>query len=351
MIRPILVLAVGTLVTQLACEKPSSADEPTISTILFGSCIKQDRPVPIFQPILAAQPEAFIFLGDNIYGDTEDMSVLREKYAKLGRYAGFQQLQTQSRILATWDDHDYGVNDGGADYPKRVESKNAFLDFWHVPNDSPLRRRPGIYDSVYFGSGDKIVQILLLDTRYFRSPLRKGAKRVGGSYVADPSDEKTMLGEAQWKWLRDELKKPAQFRIIATSIQCVAEASGQETWSNLPAERNRLFELIRRTRAEGVVLISGDRHWAEISVEPAAVGYPLYDITSSSLNQLHQRGTPTENRYRSSETTYHRENFGVLQFDWEQDDPTLTVEIRDMDSETQLEIVIPRSKLQWGESS
>ena len=122
-----------------------------------------------------------------------------------------------------------------------------------------------------------------------------------------------------------------------TSIQCVSQSSGQETWSNLPLERARLFRLIDRTSAGGVLLISGDRHWSELSVARQGVPYPLYDLTSSSFNQLHGRGTPTDNKYRDLPTTFHKENYGAVVIDWKQDDPLIRLEIRHINGKTRLE--------------
>lgn len=313
-----------------------SADEEPLTTILFGSCTKQDRPMPIFETIVAAKPDAFIFLGDNIYGDSDDMDVLRKKYALLAANAGFARLRNSCPILATWDDHDYGVNDGGADYAKRVESQKVFLDFWNDPPDSPRRSRPGVYDAHVFGPEGRRVQVILLDTRYFRSPLKKGERRVGGPYLPDDDSNKTVLGDAQWKWLEEQLKVPAELRIVASSIQCVSQDAGQETWSNLPRERERFFGLVRKTRANGVLIISGDRHWSELSVYRQRMPYPIYDLTSSSFNQLHKRGTPTENRFRHLPTTYHKENFGAITIDWDRPDPSIELQIRDMQNEVVL---------------
>jgi len=293
--------------------------------------------MPIFETITRQQPDLFVFLGDNIYGDTDDMDVLRAKYSKLGADPGFAALRKTCPILATWDDHDYGVNDGGADYSKRVESQQVFLDFWQAPADSPRRSRPGIYDAHVFGSEGRRVQIILLDTRYFRSPLKTGERRVGGPYVPDNDPSKTMLGDAQWEWLAMQLRLPAELRIIATSIQSIAQDAGQETWSNLPREQARLFKLIDDTKASGVVFISGDRHWAELSAVTENVPYTLYDLTSSSFNQLHARGTPTDNSFRVLPKTWHKENFGAITIDWKQLDPTVRLEIRDMDGAVQIE--------------
>ncbi len=307
-------------------EQQVRADEPiNVSRINFGSCIKQNQEVPIFDTILDQSPDLFVFLGDNIYADTEDMEVMRTKYQSLSEAPGFARLMEQVPVLATWDDHDYGVNDGGASYPKRVESEQLFLDFWKIPQDASVRTRPGVYDSHLFGSVEQRVQIILLDTRYFRGPLRKGDARVGGPYVPTDDPTITMLGEEQWRWLADQLRVPAKLRIIASSIQFIAEDSGQETWSNLPHERERMLQLIKETQSEGVVFISGDRHWSEISMLEDDLPYPLRDITSSSLNQKHGRGTPTDNMYREIPKTYHAENFGQIDIDWEAQSLTLGI--------------------------
>lgn len=327
------------LLLLLAMTVAASADEPVLSRVLFGSCIKQDQPMPILATIAGQQPDLFIFLGDNIYADTEDMDVMRAKYAKLQADAGFTQLLKTCPVLATWDDHDYGVNDGGDDYPRRVESQQIFVDFWNDADDSPRRQRPGVYDSRVYGPEGQRVQVVLLDTRYFRSPLKRGEKRTGGAYVPNPDPKVTMLGDAQWVWLEQQLRVPAELRIIATSIQCLPGAAGQETWSNMPLERQRLLKLIEQTEAKGVVMISGDRHWSELSAIEHGVPYPLYEITSSSLNQVHPRGTPTVNRFREVNNTFHRENFGMLEIDWE--DRTVSLQILDIDAAIRIKKTIP----------
>jgi alkaline phosphatase D len=317
-----------------------------VSRVLFGSCTKQNQPMPIFETIVNQRPELFIFLGDNIYADTTDMEVMRAKYAKLKADTGFAKLMKTCPVLATWDDHDYGANDAGSDYPKRVESQRIFVDFWGDSETSPRRKRAGVYDARVFGPEGKRLQVILLDTRYFRGPLKTGERRVGGPYL--PNDDKsiTMLGEAQWKWLEQQLRVPAEVRIIASSIQCIAESSGQETWSNLPHERQRLFKLIANTKANGVVIVSGDRHWAELSVAKETTSYPIYEITASSFNQLHARGTPTDNRYRADPTTFHRENFGVINIDWERDDASVKLQVLDIDGKVQIEKLLTLRQLQ-----
>src|SRR6185436_13483983 len=102
-----LVLLVAALLTS-----PARGEEP-ISRIAFGSCCKQDKPAPIWDAIAAQKPERFLFIGDNIYGDSQDMAVLKAKWKLLNDMPGYQKLKATCPILATWDDHDYGVDDGG----------------------------------------------------------------------------------------------------------------------------------------------------------------------------------------------------------------------------------------------
>lgn len=321
--------------------------EDAVETILFGSCIQQDRPMPILRKMADLSADVVIFLGDNIYADTSEMQVMREKYQVLARNPDFQSLQQSVPLLATWDDHDFGINDGGANYAQRDLAQREFMDFWKVPEDSDKRKRAGVYDSVVLGPVGQRVQVILLDTRYFRSPLKTAPeRRVGGPYVPDYDPTKTMLGTEQWNWLKEQLLVPAEIRILASSIQFAASDAGQETWANLPLERAKFIQRLAETKAEGLFIISGDRHWSEFSLLKEGVPYPLYDLTSSSFNQIHPRGTPTENKYRFKDTTYHRENFGVIRIDWSNPRVPVKVEIRDVTGQIQLEHVMHRDELQ-----
>ena len=326
----------------LALASPVSAADKPLKRIAFGSCAKQDKPQPIWHAIVDGQPELFLFIGDNIYADTEDMDVMRAKYKLLGEKPGYKRLKKTCRILATWDDHDFGVNDGGREYPKKKESQKVFLDFFEEPADSPRRKREGVYYAETFGPAGKRVQIILLDTRYFRSPLKTGGKdgEIGeglrGPYPPDDDPKKTFLGKTQWKWLEAQLRKPAKLRIIASSIQVVAADHHWEGWGTFPRERKRLFDLIGKTKAEGVIIVSGDRHKAEISrIENTAAGYPLYDVTSSSLNQPSGNFTKTGVRF-GNELNRHRvglmyfeTNFGTIHVDWKKPDPVIRMQVRD----------------------
>ncbi|MDP4790509.1 MAG: alkaline phosphatase family protein, partial [Verrucomicrobiales bacterium] len=173
-ILPILLLSLSMM---------APAGEPAaLSRILFGSCLKEAEASPIFETILAHKPGLFLFLGDNIYADTSDMAVMQAKYDVLAATPKFAELMKACPVHATWDDHDYGLNDAGADYEKRDEAQKIFIDFWGDAADSPRRTRPGIYEAKIYGEEGTRVQVIMLDTRYFRGPLKKGEKRVGGVY-------------------------------------------------------------------------------------------------------------------------------------------------------------------------
>jgi alkaline phosphatase D len=324
------------------------ADQP-VARIAFGSCARQEEPQPIWDKIVDLHPDLFLFIGDNIYGDSADMEMLKARYAKLGAMPGFQKLRASCPLLATWDDHDYGINDGGRDFPQRDASQKVFLDFFGDPPGSERRHRPGVYTAQVFGPVGKRVQIILLDTRYFRSPLKaapKGDPR--GPYVPTDDPAATMLGDAQWVWLAEQLKVPAEVRIIASSIQVVAEDHGYEKWMNMPAERERLFKAIRDAHAAGIILLSGDRHLAELSMIDAGIGYPLYDLTSSGLNAGGKKWRGyEENRHRVG-TMNWGDNFGMVTIDWSQSDPRIALSIYDDEGDVNIRRKIRLSTLQPG---
>ncbi len=307
--------------------------ENIVDRIAFGSCAHEEKPQEIWNTIVAEEPDIFVFLGDNIYGDTEDMSVMRHKYNMLAANPNFARARESMSFLATWDDHDYGLNDAGAEYSKRRESQNEFLDFFGVAEDSPRRERQGIYHAEIHGPEGKRIQFIMLDTRYHRTALTKDSTRPRntGPYVSGSTKEGTILGEDQWAWLEKQLHKPAEIRIIASSIQVVAEDHGWEKWMNMSHERERLFSLLQTTKAGGVIFISGDRHLGEISLHNDAIGYPLFDVTSSGLTQSRDNftGVIEPNRHRIG-TMFWGDNFGLITIDWDREpDPLIRMQLRD----------------------
>ncbi len=312
--------------------------------IAFGSCARQERPQPIWDAIRARDPDLFVFLGDNVYGDTRDMAVLRDQYAMLAAKPEFRLFRQRVPIVATWDDHDYGENNADANYPMKRESKRIFLDFFDEPRDSERRTRPGgIYTSYVMGGPGVMggprrrVQLILLDTRYHRTPFSRVAwpkaalRKFSGRGPFAPADQpkSSMLGAAQWAWLERELTQPADLRIIATSTPFVSSFTGSETWANLPRERGKLIELVRKTGANGVVFISGDIHRAELSVaRDPGLPYPLWEMTSSGLNRSNMYESFNHNRLGQP---YSGHNFGLMEINWDTVSPVVRLLACDRD--------------------
>ncbi len=318
-------------VALLPCCARGQTTQP-VSRIAFGSCCRQDKPQPIWDAIVAAKPQLFIFLGDNVYGDTEDMTVMRGKYALLAAQPGFQKLREAATILATWDDHDMGKNDAGVEFPAKEPSKQELFRFLSEPPESARRTREGVYDAYLLGPQGKRVQVILLDTRWFRSPMKSRRDEKNILYY-DPDDDvaKTVLGEAQWTWLEQQLKQPADVRVIGSSIQVLSGEHRFEKWNNFPRERQRLLDLIDRSAGDApVVLLSGDRHTAEISKLDRPGKPPLFDITASSLNTGGMSAADEPNSYRIG-PRYPRPNFGVIEIDWNGKAPALSLQLRDVD--------------------
>ena len=303
------------------------AREQVISRLAFGSCADQERPQPIWTAIGDWQPDLFLFLGDNIYGDTEDMAEMAAAYATLAAIPAFARFREQVPILATWDDHDYGANDGGAEYPKKSETARLLLDFFDEAADSPRRGRPGIYGAWIFGPPGQRLQVILLDGRSFRSPLSLDPSPYR-RYRHDLDPAKTLLGEAQWRWLETQLAREAEVRLIASGVQVLGYAAGFESWKTLPLELERLFQVIRDSEAEGVLFLSGDAHFSVIKRADGGVGYPLYDFTSSGLS--HSRPASAD---RPSPLAVHRPygglSFGTIEIDWRGPDTALVLAAHD----------------------
>jgi alkaline phosphatase D len=303
----LLVVLSGFLTLQGRCDS-------TVSRLAFGSCCKQDKPIPILDSVIQFEPEVWIWMGDNVYADTVNMDKMAKKYAKLLENRSYSRLRGNCRIIGTWDDHDYGENDAGRDYSKREASQQLFLDFMEVPDDDPRRDRAGVYSSHTFGPAKSQIKIILLDTRYHRD---------------EPGPDGDILGPAQWEWLEQELtNSTAQVHLVVSSIQVVASEHKWEKWANFPAAHTRLFALLNREDVPPVTFLSGDRHLGEISADKTSLSYPIFDITSSSLNK--PIGEPREelNRHRVGENFVHS-NFGTLEVDWDATPPLLRFALRD----------------------
>ena len=281
----------------------------------FGSCNNQHMENPLWESLALNDPELFIWGGDIVYSDTEDMNRMRKAYAKLKHDPAYIEFASKREVTGTWDDHDYGLNDGGREYPMKDSVQQILLDFLDVPKTDPRRIRQGVYHSHELKVDDKRIKVIVLDTRYFRSGLRKdptGEKR----YVPTNAPESTILGAKQWDWLKGQLEdSEADFHIIVSSIQMLSSEHGFESWGNMPEEVDRFFSLLSETKPKGALVLSGDRHIAEISKrEIPGLAYPLFDFTSSGMTHSYTSFEHEDNPFRVSKVVPDK-NFGLLKFD------------------------------------
>ena len=296
-----------------------------LQTIAFGSCNRQDANQPMWEVISTNEPDLWIWLGDNIYGDTGNMGLMKSKYEQQFTKPQYQDFLKQTPLVGIWDDHDYGVNDGDKNFGPKRESKALMLDFLGVPDDAPVRSYEGAYQSYVLGPAGKQVKILLLDCRYFRDELEKDPTQ-NNRYVPNPDGD--ILGEAQWVWLEDELRNSeAAVHLIASGVQILPEEHRFEKWANFPTSRQRLFDLLAEIKPANPILLSGDRHLAEVSrLELEGLPKPLYEITSSGLTHSYE-AADEDNQYRVGPLIGSK-NFGLLYIGWTNGAAEINVEIR-----------------------
>lgn len=300
------------------------------TAIAFVSCINDERPNhPIWEELIKANPDVTIFMGDNVYLDFSRMKrdamteEFNSNYTRLGEIPQFKALRRSSRILAIWDDNDYGQRDGDGSFEHKEFSKQKFLEFWDIEPSSERAQREGNYDSVWIGEGEQKIQVILSDTRYFRSSWKRDSSATectSGDIVPSDDENATILGTNQWSWLEKQLSEPAAMHIFVSGIQVIPEEHCFERWGGFPHERNRLLELLSQTEARSIIL-SGDRHLAETSQllpnDESRIKNELIEFTSSSFTSRVGFGASETNSHRVKDDNIRVNNFGLLTLDWQ----------------------------------
>ena len=292
--------------------------------IAFGSCNDQSRSQLFWKNINSFNPDIFIMLGDNIYPELGGNIIdkLSKAYDDLAKNKFYKDFINSVPILAIWDDHDYGVNDGGADFLEKDKSKKLFLNFFNLSNHKVLKNRKGLYREKILIHNNKIIQIIMLDTRYFKSPFKITDERgkIGKErYVTDYDKSKTILGFEQWEWLEQKLSIDVDVRLIITSIQLIASDHGWEKWGNFPLELNKFYSYIENSNLSNTIILSGDRHIGGLYEQILVNKYKLIELTSSSLN----KPLPFKSLEKDSKQlgrVINESNFGIIKINWEKED-------------------------------
>lgn len=271
----------------------------------FGSCarIARDSDQRIFNTVVREAPDLFLWLGDNIYADSEAPEAIADEYRRQRAVRSMQPLIRTTPQLAIWDDHDFGYNNSDGTSPYKAASLETFRHYWANPSYG-LPDTPGVFFKTAFGG----VDFFMLDGRYHRTP---NAEADGPA--------KTMLGAAQMAWLRAELAASrAPFKVLACgSGWSSADGPKGDTWAAFRRERDELFDFIRDRGIGGVVCISGDSHVGELNCIPWSErgGYDIYDLVSSPLAQSPSDSWITQSPEKRMRKVYAGgANAGLLSF-------------------------------------
>lgn len=310
----------------VAAPNPALPGDTVLTRIAFGSCQNENRAMAYWDVIAAQKPQAFLLIGDNVYGDTgaqwsADMPTLTASYRKLSTRVEWDRFRRSVPMMTIWDDHDFGANDAGGSFAFKEYAEKIYESYWS--SSAEVKSRPGVYESHIVGPEGKRVQFILLDTRFFRSDLVRMPYHDPGPalgwYLPNEDRQATLLGEAQWRWLADELAKPADLRIIVSSTQVITSAHNFEGWTNFPRERDRLYRLLAEKQVNNALFLSGDRHAAGFyKAEVKGLAKPLWDFTSSSLNLSFGKGDNGEREPDPARTGgfWAIPNFGQIDIDW-----------------------------------
>ena len=285
-----------------------------ILTLGFGSCLHQDRSMAILKTIEKKELDLFMFIGDNVYGDQEDGELdklIRTYKQQFNNLENFLQNVSTEFI---WDDHDFGLNDGGSNYRYKDIAKSLFLETWQIPANDPRRLRDGLYFDKKINKNGLKIHLIFLDNRSFKSEWKltddfnkKGKER----YIEDFNPEKTLLGKNQWKWLKDKLIVESDIKIIISSLQILSLGHGWESWDKFPLEREKFLKLIDESNISNLFILSGDRHRGGFYQFKTVGNNNIYEFTSSSLNLPIPFNTEEKGPLRIG-STYRKANFGVL---------------------------------------
>ena len=330
---------------------PLPSAETALTRILVGSCLDEEKgDSATLRKVAGETADLFLMIGDNVYGDRDgpayvnnqsELNELRASFADLAAREDFRAIRAKLPMMVAWDDHDYGANDAGREFPFKRLAERIHERFWGLENED-VGAYPGTYYARTFGPEGQRTQVIVLDTRFFRSALtptdewgKKGKER----YLPSADPEQDLLGKDQWAWLQNRLLEPADLRLIVSSIQVLpTNGHGFEAWATMPMQQQRLYQLVRETGAEGVLFVSGDRHAAFLYRDDAALPYPAYEITASSLNVSFAQTSTEMDRAQLGEG-YPPENYGAIGIDWAAG--TVSLEVKSNTGETVRAVTAP----------
>jgi alkaline phosphatase D len=302
--------------------------------IAFGSCaylndVPYDRPgksygggEEIFNSIAKAQPDAMIWLGDNVYfreGDWDSQEGMIARYIQSRTHPRLDSIFRMVPNYAIWDDHDFGPNDSNGSFILKDKSLETFAHFWPNPTVG-IPGQKGITSMTTIGD----VDIFFLDNRYHRVP----KDLVTRPYLSVQHGQ-TILGQEQISWLIQAIKtSQASFKVICIGGQFINSAAVYENYSNYAEERAYIRDLLVMNKIKNVIFLSGDRHCGEIS-KLTDTDFVTYDLTSSPLTSGAGDMTAEKNEFRMEGTVVPQRHFAQLHVRGENKNRKLSVSYHD----------------------
>jgi alkaline phosphatase D len=324
--RQILKLMGLTLCSPAISKLAMAANEPWV--LGFGSCMDSRRNQGFWDTLNRRSFNHFAFLGDNLYPERDTLPELQIAYQKLALSEGLKRMRERVSVSAIWDDHDFGADNADSRLPFRQESLSLFRDFWQQEFATP---DDGVYSSRTFQHQGRTIHLILLDARFNRTAYESPKKDLP-DFGEKKTFEPSLLGARQWEWLEAELNRPADLKIIGSSIQVLSGEHRFEKWMNYPAEYERLMGLLGRISAPTLIL-SGDRHLHEVSKTQLVSGRTLYDFTSSGFNKAEGLSRFERNRLRVQRNL--DDGFGEVQIRWVNNIAYVSMSMVDKNGEVQ----------------
>lgn len=262
-------------------------------------------PCNIHEEIAKKNPDFMLWLGDNVYYRVEDWNtrsgmIYRNSYVR--QKASLQPLLPNTHHYAIWDDHDFGPNNSNGSFDNKETAKEVFEMFFPNPTFG-FDDFGGVTTSFEWSD----VQFFLLDNRWERTPNES------------KSGKRQILGEQQIEWLIDNLKRSlATFKVIVVGGQFLNQDAVFENHSAYPEERQKIIDLIDLEKIEGVIYITGDRHYTEITrIERERTldkhQLPLIDFTVSPLCSGVAHSGSGLNFHQVEGTEVLARNFGIIE--------------------------------------
>jgi phosphodiesterase/alkaline phosphatase D-like protein len=216
-----------------------------------GSCASTGSNGAVFDTIRELDPLFHVVTGDFFYANiaVNDPSLYVDAFTRTVGSPAQSALYRDAPVVYTWDDHDYGPNNGDFSSPSREAAQATYRSL--VPH-YPLSAGDGsgpIYQAFTVGR----VRFIVTDTRSERSPS-----------TAPDNEAKTMLGAEQKQWLKNQLSSANGIYPVIVWVNgppWIGEASdGADSWAGYSTERREIADFIAGQRIEGLMMLSGDAH-------------------------------------------------------------------------------------------